>query len=159
MGVPVFFSLQGLFPHIIPDWNSGTEPHHPALDFSRYCHAEGAFVQRELDSQIKHSLTSASVLWHVNAGNSLYLYETGSGMNIQNEACVLVYRSVSHGCFSPEQSPSSSPSSSPRFCAIITTGIPSWWDWGEYTSSSAGNIAFTGTRRSMKRVGGFQFRN
>lgn len=58
---------------------------------------------------------------------------------------VCLDRYDSRGCSLPGRSPSSSPSSSPRSCATTTTGTPSWWGWGEYTSSFAGNSAFTGT--------------
>lgn len=37
------FCPQGLFPHIISNWDSGVEPHHPALYHGRYLHAEGKF--------------------------------------------------------------------------------------------------------------------
>lgn len=37
------FCPQGLFPHIISNWDSGVKPHHPALYHGRYLHAEGKF--------------------------------------------------------------------------------------------------------------------
>lgn len=53
-------------------------------------------------------------------------------------------RYVSRGCFLPGRFPSSSPSSSQRSYVTTTTGTPSWWGWGDFTSSYAGNNVFTG---------------
>lgn len=34
---------QGLLPHVVTNWNSGAQPHHPALNLGRHLHAEGQF--------------------------------------------------------------------------------------------------------------------
>lgn len=38
---PLFLSSQGLFPHIVPDWDSGAELDYSAVCSGRHLHAEG----------------------------------------------------------------------------------------------------------------------